>query len=743
MKKLTPESFYSDYYQLLKNTSVFGSLHETTLQYFIYNQPIYQLKPGDTLDPRNDSDSLRIVIVGQIAIRTPGEATLDEQIGKIESGEFVELNEDVLGVNKNITLEAVENTVIMEFTQDNLSLLMKKQPRRAHEVTLLLQNRVRQRQLVSTIREILKIDEHTLQEKIGKHITWVHLRSGNTLFQQNDPSDGLYILINGRLNVFIRENDKEEKLVGEVVPGESVGEMGFFTREPRTATVRALRDSVVIKFTKESFEKIIKQHPEFSTHIINTLIDRLRKVQHITVSATSSTNICIIASNKNVPLHAFINGLEKALSNDGPVLCLTDERLEQLTGIPDAAQVSPNNPYNITILNWLIEQESRYRYILFITDDTSTYWTKRCIRHADQFVVAGNFYDQPDITGVENFLYRLKNNRWSPKINLVLLHPDNSTMPDGTINWLHNREIDHWYHVRMDQSGDYERLARFLSGRAVGLVLGGGGARGFAHIGVIRALIEHNIPIDIIGGTSMGSFIATQYAMGRSYRDMLRINKWGWIDNKPLTEYTIPVFALIRGQRIKRGCSKVYGNTQFEDLWIPCFCISSNLSTADIMIHNKGPVAEAVQASAAIPGVAPPAIKDGEILVDGSLLNNLPIDIMRKMGGGKIIAVDVSQGKEMKSTLEHFPSPWEYLSKRIFSRNKSPMDIPTILEVLARSAILSSNRQLQLSRKDADLYIRPPLDHFSLLEFKALTQIAEHGYTFTKELLQQEQLQFV
>ncbi len=742
MERLKPETFYSEYHQSLKKTSVFGSLHDTTLQYFIYNQPLFLVRSGETITLRNIGESLRIIIIGQIAIRSSGDDDKDVQIGKIESGEFVELNEDVLGVNKNISLEAIEDTLIMEFTQDELSLLMKHQPRRAYEVTHLLQNRVRQRQLVSTIREILKIDETTLHEKIGKHITWIHLRSGNTLFQQYDPSDGLYILINGRLNVFIKEDDKEEKRVGEVVAGESVGEMGFFTGEARTATVRALRDSIVIKFTKESFDKIIEQHPEFSTHIINTLIERLRKVQHITVSATSSTNICIIASNKNVPLHAFIAGLEKALASHGPVLCLTDERLEQLTGIPNAAQVSPNNPYNITILNWLIEQESRYRYILFVTDDTSTYWTKRCIRHADQFVVAGNFYDTPGINGVENFLYRLKNNRWSPKINLVLLHPDSSTMPDGTISRLHNREIDHWYHVRMDQRGDYERLARFLSDRAVGLVLGGGGARGFAHIGIIRALIEHNIPIDIIGGTSMGSFIATQYAMGKSYRDMLRINKWGWIDNKPLREYTLPVFALIRGRRIKRGCSKVYGNIQFEDLWLPCFCISSNLTTAEIEINNHGSVAEAVQASSAIPGIVLPVIRNGEFMVDGSMLNNLPIDIMRKMGGGKIIAVDVSQGKELKTELNEFPSPWGYITKNYLSTEKR-QSLPTILEILARSAILSSNYHLQQSRKDADLFIRPPLDDFSLLEFKAINEIAERGYSYTSKLLQQEQLEIV
>jgi predicted acylesterase/phospholipase RssA len=295
---------------------------------------------------------------------------------------------------------------------------------------------------------------------------------------------------------------------------------------------------------------------------------------------------------------------------------------------------------------------------------------------------------------------------------------------------------DRHHHLRINSAPDFDRLTRILTGNAIGLVLGGGGARGFAHIGVLRAFAEAGIPIDMIGGTSMGSVIAAQHAMGLDFKSMIDINRKGWLDMDPLKDKTVPVMAMLACRKLDGMIEMMFGDTIIEDLWVKFFCVSANLTQAEIMVHQKGALARSVRASMAIPGVALPVFNDGDLLVDGGVLNNLPGDIMRTICGGKVIVVDVSPQKDLTvdPSMLLAPSSSEVIWSKI-NPLKETIDVPNVLAIMMRTVMLSSTQTSQDIAKKVDLYVRPPIDGFGIFEWKSLDKLAEAGYEFGRKKL--------
>ena len=225
-----------------------------------------------------------------------------------------------------------------------------------------------------------------------------------------------------------------------------------------------------------------------------------------------------------------------------------------------------------------------------------------------------------------------------------------------------------YHHLRADRPGDVARLARMITGTGCGLVLGGGGARGLAHLGVIRALEEAGVPIDVVGGTSMGAIMAGLYALGLATRS-------GWRGSPPspaigrrLVTPTLPLIALSAGRYLDRILSENLGSAPIEDLPLRFFCISANLNRAEEVIHERGPLWPAVRASLSLPGIFPPVYSGGDLLIDGSAVDNVPVDVMRgRVGNGRIVAVNVSPEVEplTAAPFEAGLSGWRVLGHRI------------------------------------------------------------------------------
>ncbi len=354
------------------------------------------------------------------------------------------------------------------------------------------------------------------------------------------------------------------------------------------------------------------------------------------------------------------------------------------------------HPQWLRFSSWMEEEGPRHPYVVIEADATLTPWTRRAVRLADHIVLVADATATPEPGPIEvGLLAAHDHDRVRARHSRVLDHPQETRLPRGTQAWLSTRQLDSYHHVRMGDLEDLARVARILSGRAVGLTLGGGGARGYAHIGVAAALRELRIHIDMVGGTSMGSVIAGQVALGLSREEMIDLNPH-FLSRKPFAQYTVPMVALLNAGRLQEGMQVAVGNTRIEDLWINYFAVSANLTTTEMVVHDRGPVWEAVRASVSLPGILPPFARGLHLLVDGGVINNLPGGVMRQRGAGSVIAVNVSAANDLRFPPSGLPTEW-----RIFWNKVLPFarPVPGLAAIVTRTLLLASAHRAALASR--------------------------------------------
>ena len=562
-------------------------------------------------------------------------------------------------------------------------------------------------------------------EELERLAQRVPLRRSEYLFRQGDASDGVYVVVSGRVQVVSERANGTCAVIGEAMAGETIGEMSFFTQEKRSASVCAARDSLLIKFPNDAFERVISTHPEIVRELMRVQIARLRRSAG-ELTGSAAVDVAVIALDPDVPLAEFSARLAAATTALGSTLLLEPDGVDRHLGIEGISRVTEDDPRDEPLVAWLNEQESKFRFVIYQTDPQATEWTERCIRQADRVILLANASSEPSRRAIESLLDNAAR-VGAPRRMLVLLHPNGDCVPSQTVGWLKARQVDEHHHVRTDNEADFARLARFLAGRATGLVLGGGGARGFAHIGILRALRDANVAVDMIGGTSMGASMAAQYALGWTPERMLEENKHMWVTVRPHKEYTVPIVSVL-SRRLSDQCTHgMYGETQIEDLWLRFFCVSSDLVGACAVVHDRGSLLTALTASAAVPGVTPPVVVDGRLLVDGAFLNNVPADVMRAQGCGRVIAAEVTVEEDQAFTCTRVPSPWEILGSKFHIR-KERVVFPSMIEILLRASLLASSRRQDDAIKTADLVFHPPINEFGLMEFERIDDLEKVGY---------------
>ena len=608
---------------------------------------------------------------------------------------------------------------------------MSEQPQQAGEPRANRQRR-RREQVAGILAKLLGSADETMLQRVEAEIDWVRLAGGEILFRQDDPPDDVYVLVSGRLRAVQRTDDGAERVLNEMAPGQTVGEMGMITGEARSASVCAIRDSELVRLSRSACERISGQYPQVMTAIARILIDRLRRKERGQPVGRPATNVAVLPLGADVPLGQLVDRFVRALSALGSVLRLSSERLDALLRMPGAAQIPHDEAEAARIGAWLDEQESAHRFVVYQADRSASAWTRRCVRQADRILLAAQAGADPAPSEIETALFGPGRPITTAGRSLVLLHPDGGRLPSGTGRWLSAREVDSHYHIRWDTDADFARLARCLGGRAVGLVLSGGGARGFAHVGVIRALREAGVPIDLVGGASMGAILATQIGMDWDHDRILRMCRENFIERKPHKEYTLPLISVIRSRRLDHLARSVFGDVRIEDLWVGYYCVSCNLTTSEMVVHRRGPLWKAVRASASLPGVFVPVVDGPNLLVDGGVLNCLPGDIMREISCGPVIVVNASGTRDLTADYQEFPSPWRLLWDRALPFRRRGK-FPSILDILARTATVSSDRRAAEVETDADLCLRPPVTRFGLMEFEALDEIVEVAYRYTKQ----------
>lgn len=570
--------------------------------------------------------------------------------------------------------------------------------------------------------------EARMKLEIEKELEWVFLRRQDTLFQQGDEGESLYVVSDGLLRVVREAEDGGEILLAEFGRNQIIGEMAIITGEPRSATIYAVRDSELCRLSKESFEKLNKKYHILMTEIAVHITRRLQQIEMLNLRIENPTAIAIVPISPGA--NQFASRLARVLSKETSVLHLSRERMPSYVPAK-MANALDGDEYEYELSAWLDEQDTHYEMVVFEADLEATRWSDRCVQRADRILLVGFANESAKLSEVETEILLAQDPRVLVRKELVLLHGDRDTQPTGTSAWLEIRDLDRHHHVSLIDNTDVERVARFLRGMATGLVLGGGGTRGAAHAGVMKAIEELGITVDIIGGTSAGAVYGAELALGYSGQDTYEIIKEHIIKRRVLLDYTLPLVALSAGKKINKGYQKVYGDVNIEDLWTPFFCITTNVTSAKMMVHRSGELARYVRASSSIPGVYPPILEeDGSILVDGGVFNNVPIDVMANViHSGTIIAVDVGHHDDPNQNYKFGSSisGWQVLWSKM-NPFKKASQVPSIAEMITRVSGLTDSHQAETRFRNADVVLRPLVSQFDTFDVDNQAEIFESGY---------------
>jgi predicted acylesterase/phospholipase RssA/CRP-like cAMP-binding protein len=696
---------------------------------------------GQCLFEQGDpGDSMYLLVVGRLSVilrhDDGGETLLDE----LEPGAVVGEMALLTGQARSATVRALEDAELLGCTKAKFEKLAARHPQELAGFVQAITHRLRETQLACVLGDLFgEIDGEAL-DALQAELEWQQLGHGEALFHQGDPGDEMYIVVSGRLRVTATRPDGTEQILGEVGPAEVVGEGGLLTGLAHAANVYAIRETNVVKLAKRVFERLAREHPQVMVEIARMVVERQqRTIEAAPVECARALTVALAAASPATPLAAFAHRLTQNLEAYGPVLTLDAARLDQLYGKAGAAQTTLDDPTHLVLAGWLSEQETAFRYILYVADPTWSPWTERCVRQADRLLIVARADDDPTPGAVENHIQSLvaaQSLSAVARTDLVLLHPANVTCPQDTARWLVLRQVHAHHHIREGDDAHYQRLARQLVGRAVGLVLSGGGARGWAHVGAFRALNEANVPVDRVGGTSMGALVGAGCAMDLPYEEMVRLAAQ-FADPRQLFDYTLPFVSLMTTRKITGVLQKVFGDLRIEDLWRPFFCVSCNLSQAEPMVHQSGLLWLAVRASIAVPGLFAPILHRGNVLVDGGVMNNFPVDIMREFcEGGAVIGVSVNPIKEKIQRYEFgfSVSGWRVLWSRLNPLTR-PLQVPTLTTNLLRILEVNTAHQIMTQRSLADLLILPDVKEYGILDFDEYAPIIEAGYQAAREQL--------
>ena len=460
----------------------------------------------------------------------------------------------------------------------------------------------------------------------GKEASWYSVAAGWPLFEEGDPPEAIYFVLSGSLGAFRRGPDGSFELIGHIRAGEPVGEMALFSGEAHTASVFALRDTEIVRISRQGFDRLVRAEPGILQRLIRIILLRT-KAQGKRASARSEPKVfTLVATSPTIDLALRARALRDALNKIGLRVAVIGETEGEDKPAAYFDQLEREN--DLVILHSTFDNIG---------------WFRLAMRQADRIWVLARADARPSTPLLPDDPSPARRLRL---VDLILLH--HGSRPDAarTEEWQAAAGASRSFHWdRMDDS-DCARLARIAAGRSVGLVLSGGGARAYAHIGVVRAMRERGLPIDFAGGASMGGVVAACVAMDWDDEEIDRRIRKGFVDSNPLGDFNLPVVGLVKGRRVDARLEEHFGAIRIEDMALPFFAVSTNLTQATVRIHRNGLLRKALRASIALPGILPPFIEDDDVLVDGAVMNNFPVNVMRDMHRGLVVGCDVARQPE-------------------------------------------------------------------------------------------------
>jgi NTE family protein len=538
-----------------------------------------------------------------------------------------------------------------------------------------------------------------LLEAVAARASAVHLGAGDWLFHEGEPGEAMYIVRAGRLEVV---DETAGTAIRELGRGDALGELALLSSAPRSASARAARASDLVAIDHRDFEQLLEGTPALSLALNRSLSEQLRATRAPAPTARPRpTTVALVALEHSVPVSELARELGAELQQHLSAVML-DQREGQVE--------DPVAAYGPVL------DRAEAGHDLVLLDAGSLHpgggWSEFCLQQADRIVVITAGGQVPPSVQQRGELH-----------GCDLVGYDVAVGSGALVEAAGVFEPVESHVVREGQrSSDLQRMARRLSGNSVGVVLSGGGARAFSHIGVLEELTAAGVMIDRVLGVSMGAFVGALFAIGLSADEMDARCFDEWVQRRPLGDYTLPRHALVRGERARAMLDRTFGQAAIEEL--PCSYMSgcADLRSGQLVISRHGPLFEAVGFSMCIPVIAPPQVRGRELLIDGSLVDNLPVGVMADLAEGPIIAVDV------KTSFERPQGP----SQR--ARAERP---PSLGETLTRVLLLGSQNTSESARRHANLIIRPRAEGIGLLEFHQLDAAREAGRIAAREALEQ------
>lgn len=685
--------------------------------------------PRATLFERGETArEMYFVAAGALEVRLDG-VTIDHLGVGAVVGEMALLTAPV----RNATVVAGDDGAgVWALSREDFEAAVADRPGLLERVLLQVRPRLERAELAPLLADWFGAVGNEEIERLRSRLTWRHLSRGEVVYGPGDAAADVYLVISGR----IAERDAAGKTLRVAGRGSVVGAEAVLDARTRSGGAVSAGESHVAVIPAA----VAGDDAHFMKRLAADAIARLGGAGK---ERPAATTVLFAAATPGAPVEHVVSEVAARAAAWGSTVVLTSGEVDRRFGRAGTAQAvdAPAGGAEVASLAaplelWLDQQVRSHEYVFLVADDTATPWTLRCLRLVDEVMVVASAGRDAHLGPLETALVE-----GAPDIprQLILVHPDDTTMPSGTAAWLTGRDVVAHHHVRLGVGSDLDRLARRIAGRAVGLALSGGGARGYVHIGLLKALEERGVPVDVMFGTSMGAVVGSGYAITGSAEGMERLAS-RFADRKQLIDHTLPLVALTRSRKVSDTLKAMCGaDTMIEDLWIPFACVSASLTNAEVRLHDRGPLWRAVRASAAIPGVFTPLLDEGgsDVLVDGGVMNNFPVDLLREyLGPGTVIASNAYGGKAEGKPLRFGDdvSGWAVLRSKLLPFGRR-VKAPSLLGTLMRATSLASKSLMEEAERYADLVVTYPTTEVTSLEFDRYPEMIENGHRHGGQVL--------
>ncbi|WP_140985647.1 patatin-like phospholipase family protein [Asticcacaulis tiandongensis] len=564
-----------------------------------------------------------------------------------------------------------------------------------------------------------------------KDASWITLTGGTRLFSEGEESDQFYLLNAGRLGVFRHDEDQAGlQLIGIIKPGEPAGEMSLIAGTPHASTVIALRDCELMVLPKAAFLEAIATAPDVLLLLSQQMILRARSSVASQGRRHNTPNVFAFFALNDYAVRPLVDGIVNAINLLGYQVCIFDSF------------------FHGSAVEVFSEAEASHDYVFYIAEKDEHHWRQLSSRQVDHTFWVGDARVHSQRTPEEAGALSAETLSLEASQGLdplgLLRSPDlvliQSEAPDElgrmhkqiarTIDWIDRYKPARWFHVAERNGVDMARLARIITGHSVGLVFSGGGARAFSHIGAVQALREAHVPIDFVCGSSMGAIVAACVAHEWSEAQIDDNIRKAFVESSPLDDVTFPFIALTGGKKVDERLKIYFGEALIEDLPLPFFCLSSNLTSGTVKVHKTGSLARALRASISLPGVMPPVVEDGQVLVDGAVMRSFPALMMRNTHLGTVVGVDVTRAKGIDPKSIKVPK-----NLPTWFATGNWRKGPPIVSILMRSATITTTAELEQSRRASDLLIIPEPQGVEIRDWHAYDEAVENGYQTTVDSL--------